>query len=32
MNSETYDLIVLGAGSDSRDGAAKASREYVACL
>jgi mercuric reductase len=28
MNSETYDLIVLGAGSAARDGAGKASREY----
>ncbi len=28
MKSETYDLIVLGAGSAARDGAAKASREH----
>jgi mercuric reductase len=28
MKSETYDLIVLGAGSGARDGAGKASREY----
>jgi mercuric reductase len=32
MNSETYDLIVLGAGSAARDGAAKASREYGASV
>jgi mercuric reductase len=30
MKSETYDLIVLGAGSAARDGAAKASREHGA--
>jgi mercuric reductase len=30
MSSETYDLIVLGAGSAARDGAGKASREYGA--
>jgi mercuric reductase len=30
MKSETYDLIVLGAGSGARDGAGKASREYGA--
>jgi mercuric reductase len=32
MNSETYDLIVLGAGSAARDGAGKASREYGASV
>jgi pyruvate/2-oxoglutarate dehydrogenase complex dihydrolipoamide dehydrogenase (E3) component len=30
MATETYDLIVLGAGSGARDGAAKASREHGA--
>jgi mercuric reductase len=30
MKSETYDLIILGAGSGARDGAGKASREYGA--
>jgi mercuric reductase len=30
MNPETYDLIVLGAGSAARDGAGKASRDYGA--
>jgi len=30
MTKETYDLIVLGAGSAARDGAAKASREHGA--
>src|SRR5215468_5557049 len=30
MTTETYDLIVLGAGSAARDGAAKASREHGA--
>jgi mercuric reductase len=30
MNSDRYDLIVLGAGSGARDGAGKASREYGA--
>jgi pyruvate/2-oxoglutarate dehydrogenase complex dihydrolipoamide dehydrogenase (E3) component len=28
--TETYDLIVLGAGSAARDGAGKASREHGA--
>jgi mercuric reductase len=32
MNSETYDLIVLGAGSAARDGAGKATREYGASV
>jgi mercuric reductase len=32
MNSEAYDLIVLGAGSAARDGAGKASREYGASV
>jgi Pyruvate/2-oxoglutarate dehydrogenase complex, dihydrolipoamide dehydrogenase (E3) component, and related enzymes len=30
MATETYDLIVLGAGSGARDGAAKAAREHGA--
>jgi pyruvate/2-oxoglutarate dehydrogenase complex dihydrolipoamide dehydrogenase (E3) component len=30
MNTDRYDLIVLGAGSGARDGAGKASREYGA--
>jgi pyruvate/2-oxoglutarate dehydrogenase complex dihydrolipoamide dehydrogenase (E3) component len=30
MNSEMYDVIVLGAGSAARDGAGKASREHGA--
>src|SRR2546421_8425036 len=30
MTNETYDLIVIGAGSAARDGAAKASREFGA--
>ena len=30
MTTETYDLIVLGAGSAARDGAAKAAREHGA--
>jgi mercuric reductase len=30
MTTETYDLIVLGAGSAARDGASKASREHGA--
>jgi len=30
MNSESYDLIVLGAGSGARDGAGKAAREFGA--
>ena len=30
MTSETYDLIVLGAGSAARDAAGKASREFDA--
>src|SRR5512133_822281 len=30
MATETYDLIVLGAGSGARDGAAKASRDHGA--
>lgn len=30
MASETYDLIVLGAGSAARDGAGKAAREHGA--
>jgi mercuric reductase len=30
MATETYDLIVLGAGSAARDGAGKAAREYGA--
>jgi mercuric reductase len=32
MKSETYDLIVLGAGSAARDGAGKAAREYGASV
>jgi mercuric reductase len=32
MKSESYDLIVLGAGSAARDGAAKASREHGASV
>ena len=30
MSTETYDLIVLGAGSAARDGAGKAAREHDA--
>src|SRR5256885_14227250 len=30
MTNETYDLIVLGAGSAARDAAGKASRQYGA--
>ncbi len=30
MNQETYDLIVLGAGSAARDGAGRAARDYGA--
>src|ERR1041385_8793819 len=30
MSTETYDLIVLGAGSGARDGAGKAAREHGA--
>jgi len=32
MSHETYDLIVLGAGSAARDGAGKASREHGASV
>jgi len=32
MKSDTYDLVVLGAGSAARDGAGKASREYGASV
>jgi len=32
MKTESYDLIVLGAGSAARDGAGKASREYGASV
>jgi mercuric reductase len=32
MNTETYDLIVLGAGSAARDGAGKAAREHGASV
>ena len=32
MKSDTYDLIVLGAGSAARDAAAKASREHGAAV
>jgi mercuric reductase len=32
MKSESYDLIVLGAGSAARDGAGKASREHGASV
>src|SRR3954464_11310558 len=30
MSTETYDLIVIGAGSAARDGAGKAAREHGA--